>query len=110
MSKILRKVFYSKKKKVIPQYNNETFPFPSMNKYPQDLQKETPKNPPKNKHSYLNIFLRPSFHRLSNNPSLEYQSKTPNIPEQESENEKQSKYDYPVNIIKRFLYTWAKKF
>jgi ABC-type multidrug transport system fused ATPase/permease subunit len=109
MSKILRKVFYSKKKKVIPQYNNETFPFPSMNKYPQDLQKETPKNPPKNKHSYLNIFLRPSFHRLSNNPSLEYQSKTPNIPEQESENEKQSKYDYPVNIIKRFLYTWAKK-
>ena len=59
--------------------------------------------------SYLDIFRRPSFRNVRRNiMSTEDNEENLLVNEQEKDNSK-GKYDYPVNIFKRFIYTWTRK-
>ena len=108
-----QKDILGKKHQHTPQYKDKVFPFPSLNKYPPDTPEDSKKAIQKNQKSYLEIFSRPSFHNLSRNPYHKYQSQVTKILEQDQEhdidNDKKPVYDYPVNIIKRFLFTWTRK-
>ena len=97
-----------KQKQNKPLYKDEVFPSPSLNKYPPDdpTSESVSQKPKRNLKSYLDILLRPSFHR---NVPNKYESNAPFISEQEAETENKEKYDYPVNIIKRFLFSWTRK-
>ncbi len=59
--------------------------------------------------TYLDIFQRPSFGNQTRNAKNKYLVDTNLISEQEDEIPKEIKYDYPVNIFKRFLFTWTRK-
>ena len=87
-------------------FKEQIYPSSGLNKYPPDNDDfdSIQSHQKKNLKSYLDIFHRPSFRNLSRN----VQSNAPFVSEQEdAENEK--KYDYPVNIFKRFLFTWTRK-
>ena len=84
---------------------------------PQILNKYSPDNDDldsikshqkKNLRTYLDIFHRPSFRNLSRNIQSNYDPNAPFVSEQEAK-ETEKKYDYPVNIFKRFLFTWTRK-
>ena len=87
-------------------FKEQIYPSSGLNKYPRNNEdfESIQSHQKKNLKSYLDIFHRPSFRNLSRN----VQSNAPFVSEQEdAENEK--KYDYPVNIFKRFLFTWTRK-
>ena len=87
-------------------FRKKIYPSASFNKYSRNNEDydSVQSHHKKNLKSYLDIFHRPSFRNLSRN----VQSNAPFVSEQEdAENEK--KYDYPVNIFKRFLFTWTRK-
>ena len=96
-----------KQKQNKPLYKEEAFSSQNFSKYTPDDpdSKSASLNVKKKLKSYLDILLRPSFHR---NIPNKYETNTPFISEQEAESEK-IKYDYPVNIFKRFLFTWTRK-
>ena len=87
-------------------FKEQIYPSSGLNKYPRNNEdfESIQSHQKKNLKSYLDIFHRPSFRNLSRNVQLN----APFVSEQEdAENEK--KYDYPVNIFKRFLFTWTRK-
>ena len=101
-------VIEGKQKQNKPLYKEEIFPSPSLNKYPPDKESDSHPKQKKNDRSYLDILLRPSFHNMRSNPS-NIQSNSPFISEKEALANSELKYDYPVNIFKRFLFTWTRK-
>ena len=100
-----------KQKQSRPFLKGKTYPSQNLNKYPPDNEDYLDSNishQKKNLRSYLDIFHRPSFRNLNRNIQANYDLNTPFISEQE-EKETDKKYDYPVNIFKRLLYTWTRK-
>ena len=88
-------------------YKEESFTSPNLNKYPpdeEDLESISSKQK-KDIKSYLDILLRPSFRNITRNIQNNNESDVPFL----SEQEENIKYDYPVNIFKRFLFTWTRK-
>ena len=98
-----------KQKQNKPLYKEEIFPSPGLNKYPSDESEAIPSKPKKNLKSYLDILLRPSFRHMNRANQTKYESDVPFISEQEADSENKIKYDYPVNIFKRFLFSWTRK-
>ena len=100
-----------KQKQNRPLYKEKIYPSPSLNKYPpdQDEIELVSAQQKKNLKSYLDILHRPSFRNLNRNIQSSYESNTPFISEQEAKESNEKKYDYPVNIFKRFLFTWTRK-
>ena len=98
-----------KQKQNKPLYKEEIFPSPGLNKYPSDESEAIPSKPKKNLKSYLDILLRPSFRHMNRANQTKYESDAPFISEQEADSENKIKYDYPVNIFKRFLFSWTRK-
>ena len=100
-----------KQKQSRPFLKGKTYPSQNLNKYPPDNEDYLDSNishQKKNLRSYLDIFHRPSFRNLNRNIQANYDLNTPFISEQE-EKETDKKYDYPVNIFKRLVYTWTRK-
>ena len=92
-----------KKKQNKPRFKEEAYPFPSLNKHPPDGEKQK-----KDNLSYLDIFHRPSFRNVRKNiMSKEDNAETLLVNEQNKE--KDQNYDYPVNILKGFVFSWTRK-
>ena len=92
-----------------PSKNVKNFDLQSQAKFSEDNNSDKESIISKSKKSsksYLDILMRPSFHR---NVQNKYESNVPFISEQEAETEKKSQYDYPVNIFKLFLFSWTRK-
>ncbi len=100
-----------KKKQNKPRFKEEVFPSPSLNKYPPDIEDdEEAKNNMQNTNSYLDIFHRPSFRNVRRNiMSTEDNTQTHLINVNTEQEKTKEQYDYPVNIFKKFLYTWTRK-
>ena len=98
-----------KQKQNKPLYKKEVLPSHGSTEFThEEPEEETiPPKSKKNPRSYLDILHRPSFHNLTRHNQNNNETDTPFISEQEAKSEK--KYDYPVNIFKRFLFTWTRK-
>ena len=101
-----------KKKQNKPRFKEEIYPSPSLNKYPPDIEDEEEQeieNTENKEISYLDIFNRPSFRNVRRNiMSTEDNSQSllvKDTPQEKSEGQ----YDYPVNIFKKFFFTWTRK-
>ena len=92
-----------------PHFKEEEYVTP---KHPPDENKDEQgesNHSEDNENLYLEIFRRPSFRNVRRNiMSTEDNDEALLVktPEKENTNEK---YDYPVNIFKRFLFTWTRK-
>jgi len=99
-----------KQKQIRPIFKEEIYSSSGLNKYPPDNDdiESVKSQQKKNLRAYLDIFHRPSFRNLSRNIQSNYDANAPFVSEQEAK-ETEIKYDYPVNIFKRFLFTWTRK-
>ena len=88
------------------EYVSPKYP-PDKNKYGQEEDEYN--NKEDNENLYLEIFRRPSFSNVRRNiMSTEDNVEALKVNTPEKENSK-DKYDYPVNIFKKFLFTWTRK-
>ena len=98
-----------KKKQNKPRFKEEAYPSPQLKKYPQDEDDQEEDNDlEKDKISYLDIFRRPSFRNVRRN-IMSTEDNANVLIVNDTEQESKGKYDYPVNIFKRFLFTWTRK-
>ena len=98
-----------KKKQNKPRFKEEAYPSPQLKKYPQDEDDQEEDNDlEKDEISYLDIFRRPSFRNVRRN-IMSTEDNANVLIVNDTEQESKGKYDYPVNIFKRFLFTWTRK-
>jgi ATP-binding cassette subfamily C (CFTR/MRP) protein 1 len=93
-----------KKKQNKPRFKEEEYT--SKNKYPSDIEDEEKKED--EEISYLDIFQRPSFRNVRKNIMSTEDHSVLEVDNFEQEKTK-DQYDYPVNIFKKFLFTWTRK-
>ena len=94
----------NKNKQNKSHFKEEDYRSPKLKKYPEE------NNNIKNggKISYLDIFRRPSFRNVRRN-IMSTEDKDNVLTVNDTEQDTKGKYDYPVNIFKRFLFTWTRK-
>ena len=98
-----------KKKQNKPRFKEEDYPSPQLKKYPLDEDDQEEDNDlEKDEISYLDIFRRPSFRNVRRN-IMSTEDNANVLIVNDTEQESKGKYDYPVNIFKRFLFTWTRK-
>jgi ABC-type multidrug transport system fused ATPase/permease subunit len=98
-----------KKKQNKPRFKEEDYPSPQLKKYPLDEDGQEEDNDlEKDEISYLDIFRRPSFRNVRRN-IMSTEDNANVLIVNDTEQESKGKYDYPVNIFKRFLFTWTRK-
>ena len=99
-----------KNKQNKPRFKEEDdYPSPKLNKYPPDEGDEEDINLDNDEQiSYLDIFRRPSFRNVRRN-IMSTEDKDNALIVNDLEQDTKGKYDYPVNIFKRFLFTWTRK-
>ena len=99
-----------KNKQKKPHFKEEDYPSSKLNKYPPDEgEEEEDKNIENGETiSYLDIFRRPSFRNVRRN-IMSTEDNDNVLIVNDSQQDIKGKYDYPVNIFKKFLFTWTRK-
>ena len=112
---LLQNEIEDKNKQKQPLSKEEVYRSPSLNISPTDMENEEKEeddedldNYNNNKMSYLEIFRRPSFRNVRKN-LMSTEDNTESLLVNDENEQSNGKYDYPVNIFKRFIFTWTRK-